>query len=756
MHLASDCDGKRRLLLRAAASCAIASSLAPAWLMAQDNTLGGEGPKKSVASGADSSPAGPAVPSPFEVWIHFGSDGRVAFEVCKAEMGQGVLTALPMLLAEELDIDLESVEARQAPVDPERYDHLTVGSSSIESLWRPLRVAAARAREAFLRAAAARWGLPKEACRTESGRVIAPAVGNGESAQAARSISYFELLPQAAALIDRCSMEPALKSPEQFRVVGRGRARVDSVAKCNGSAVYGIDVRAPQSLRAVMIRCPAPGTRVGDFDAADARAVRGVRAVFAVEPAGADAFTRGGVAVIAETTWAALEGRRRLRVEWDESEAVPCSTPDIRAAMRRVVAGAGPVVMQRGAPISPRVLRRLQTVEAVYELPFLAHATLEPMNATVHARADAVEAWLPTQNAAAARAAIARTLECSPSVHVHQTLLGGGFGRRDATDFVVEAAQVAARCTRPVQLLWTREDDLQFDRFRPAAVHRLAVTLDRSGFPRSWLDRLCSVSIQAFLERDTRKPFETEIGGAVDIPYRVPSFRMEYTPLACPVAVGWWRSVEDSINTFAIECFVDELAAVARIDPLQYRLRLLTPTRRIDQADGHHIDTARLSSVLAAVARAASWGLPHSRHRARGLACHSCRGSYVAVVVEAERVGKRVTVHRIWAAVDCGQVVNPVGAEAQIQGGLHFGLSAALAERITIESSRIVEGNFDRYPLLRMAQSPATHVQLLPSSATPTGIGELAVPVVAPAVANALFAATGRRIRALPIEGQLD
>ena len=666
-------------------------------------------------------------------------------------MGQGVLTSLPMLLAEELDIDFDSAEVRQASVDPERYDHLTVGSNSIESLWRPLRVAAARARAAFVRAASARWQVPEEACHTESGRVIC--ADGSAPAHAAPSLRYFELLPDAAALIDSCPAEQRLKGPEEFRVIGHGRTRIDTTGKCNGSAVYGIDVRPAQLLHAVVARSPVPGGRLRDFDASGARAVRGVQAVFAIDPVAADARTRGGVAVVADSTWAALEGRRQLRVSWDESAASAWSTPSIAAAMHGAVTRAGTVVAQRGVPPSRLALRRLRTVAATYELPFLAHATLEPMNATVHARSDVVEAWLPTQNAAAARTAIARVLERAPAaVRIHQTLLGGGFGRRDATDFVVEAAQVAARCTDPVQVLWTREDDLRFDRFRPAAVHRLRAMLDQGGAPRTWVDRMCSVSIAAFLDAQTRTPAATEIGGACDMPYRVPSFRMEYTPLHCPIAVGWWRSVGDSLNAFAIECFIDELAAAAGRDPLQYRLQLLAPARRIAQADGHHIETARLAAVLAAAARAASWDGPRTSRAALGLACHSCRGSYIALVAEAAVHGKRATVHRMWAAVDCGQIVNPLGVEAQISGGLQFGLSAALGERITFASGRAVEGNFDRYPVLRMAQSAATDVRLLPSTASPTGVGELAVPVVAPAVANALFELLGHRCRQLPIE----
>jgi isoquinoline 1-oxidoreductase beta subunit len=484
--------------------------------------------------------------------------------------------------------------------------------------------------------------------------------------------------------------------------------------------------------------------------------VPGVRAVFAITPEGRDAFTRGGVAILAEDSWAALQGRRQLNIQWDEAQESQCSTRAILAALHRNTSHAGSVAAERGD--APGVLARSQRiVEATFELPFLAHATMEPMNATVHVRSDAVEAWLPTQNAADARTAIARVLRRAPdSITIHQTLVGGGFGRRDATDFVVEGAQLAAVVGKPVQLLWTREDDVQFDRYRPAAVHRLRAALDGRGFPRAWLDRMSSVSIAAFLEpAETAKPADTEIGGASELPYDISSFRMEYTPLPCPVPVGWWRSVEDSINAFAVECFLDELASAAGIDPLQYRLELLSSSRRIPQRGGAVIETDRLKRVLTAVAGQSGWADRQPRGRARGLACHACRGSYIAAVAEVSVAGGRAAVHRIWAAVDCGIVVNPLGVDAQISGGLQFGASAALYEAISIEAGHVVQSNFHDYPLLRIETSPKTDVQILPSSAPPSGVGEIGVPPVAPAVANALFRLTGHRLRALPIAPHL-
>jgi len=721
------CDPGRRQFLGLTGSCAVGALLAIHW---------------------DLTPAAKTTErAPFDAWIRIDPDGQVVLWVAKAEMGQGVLTALPALLAEELDVDWGRVQVQQAPVDPDRYDHLTVGSNSIQSLWRPLRVAGARARAGLIGAAAARWRVSAQACRTELGVVVGPAN---------QRLAYGGLVAEAAALIARSDPDVELKPAGQCRLIGRSQRRIDGPSKSDGSAVYGIDIRLPGMLRAVVARCPTLGGRLRSFDDSAARSVPGVRAVFAIAPEWRDAFTRGGVAVLADDSWAALRGRRQLDIHWDEHRESECSTPAILAALHRNVSRAGSVVVEHGD--APRALARgRRIVEATFELPFLAHATMEPMNATVHVRPDTVEAWLPTQNASDARTAIARLLQRAPdSITIHQTLVGGGFGRRDATDFVVEAAQVAAVAARPVQLLWTREDDVQFDRYRPAAVHRLRAALDERGLPQAWLDRMSSVSIAAFLEPPgAAKPAETETGGAGALPYDIPSFRLEYTPVPCPVPVGWWRSVEDSINAFAVECFLDELAGAAGFDPLQYRLELLSRSRRIPERGGVVIETDRLKRVLIAVAGQAGWTGSPPPGRARGLACHACRGSYLAAVAEVSVADGRAEVHRLWAAVDCGVAVNPLGVDAQISGGLQFGASAALYEAIAIEAGRVVQSNFSDYPLLRIASSPVTEVQILPSNAPPSGVGEIAVPPVAPAVANALFRLTGQRLRALPIQPHL-
>jgi isoquinoline 1-oxidoreductase subunit beta len=675
---------------------------------------------------------------PFDAWIRIHPGGRVVLRVAKVEMGQGIHTALAQILAEELDVDWADVAVEQAPVDPSRYDHLTVGSDSVRSLWLPLRQAGALGRKLLVSAAAARWQVRARDCRTEPGRVLGPG---------GRQLSYAELVAQAAALRASTSPTVQLKSPERFRLIGAALRRIDAPDKVNGTASFGIDVRIPGMLRAVVARCPVPGGQLQSFDSTAALFVRGVRAVFPIEPVGPDAFTRGGVAVVAQNSWAALEGRRRLRIEWTGSRHASLSSRSVLAELHANTRKAGRVVREEGnVPAVLNNSRRI--VESVFELPFLAHVTMEPMNATVQVRQDGAEAWLPTQNASDARSAIAHVLGIpAAAVLVHQTLVGGGFGRRDATDFAVEAAQIAAAVKAPVQVLWSREDDLRFDRFRPAAVHVLRASLDDEGRPESWLDRLSSVSIAALLE--PAKPDSapsTEVGGAREIPYDVGAFRMEYTPVSCGVPVGWWRSVEDSINAFAVECFIDDLAAGAGDDPYRYRMRLLRPGARVRDREGGVIEIDRLRRVLSDVVTRAGW--PKTPERTGlGLSCHCCRGSYIAVIARVERFA----VQQLWASVDCGLVVNPLGAEAQVCGGLLFGLSAALYEEVSIEDGQVRIGNFNDYPVLRMDASPRVEVRLLPSRAPPTGVGEIAVAPVAPAVANAVFALTGERPRRLPL-----
>ncbi|HXB55920.1 MAG TPA: molybdopterin cofactor-binding domain-containing protein, partial [Vicinamibacteria bacterium] len=661
----------------------------------------------------------------------------------KAEMGQGVMTGLPMLLAEELDVEWADVRVEQAPTDPNIYRHGTGSSSSTRTSWLPLRQAAAAARGLLLQAAAGRWMEDPLRCRTEAGSVIGPA------SQRAR---YADLVEAAALLPVPDLTKVPLKEPSKFQILGKPIPRVDVPSKVDGSAEFGIDVRLPGMLRAVVARCPAFGGRVKRFDAAKAKAVAGVRHVVEIPSVVRDVFSCGGVAVVADNTWAALQGRQALVLEWDEGEGE--SSQGLSKQFELLLAKPGAVVRNDG-DAAVALAGAAHRVEATYELPFEAHATMEPMNATVHVRRGGTEAWVPTQDSAFTREILARVLgQPLEAVIVHTTLLGGGFGRRAATDFVVEAAQISRLVGAPVQVVWTREDDIQHDFYRPASMHHLRASLDARGRPTAWFHRMASTSIAAFLDPpETAKPAESEIGGAVDLPYAIPSIRMEYSPAPSQVPVSWWRSVENSVNAFVTECFLDELAGAAEIDPLTFRLQLLAEPRQVRQPPDSPaiLETTRLRAVLERAALRAGWGTPVTPGHGRGLACHFSYRTYVAQVAEVSVAHGAVRVHRVHLVVDCGRVVNPDVVKAQMEGGVVFGLSAALKGAITIANGRIQQSNFHDFEVLRLPEAPEIDVEILASDGPPTGVGEPGVPPIAPAVANAVFAATGKRVRRLPI-----
>lgn len=680
---------------------------------------------------------------PFSAWVRVASDGTVTLLIPKAEMGQGVMTGLAMLLAEELDVEWADVRVEQAPTDPNIYRHGTGSSSSTRTSWLPLRQAAAAARGLLVQAAARRWKEDPLRCRTEAGSVIGP------TSQRAR---YADLVEGAALLPVPDLTKVPLKEPSQFQIIGRPIPRVDVPSKVDGSARFGIDVRLPGMLRAVVARCPALGGRVKRFDAAKAKAVAGVRHVVEIPSVVRDVFSCGGVAVVADNTWAALQGRQALVLEWEEGEGE--SSQGLSKQFELLLAAAGSVVRNDG-DAAGALAGAAHRVEARYELPFVAHATMEPMNATVHVRRGGTEAWVPTQDAAFTREILARILGQPPeAVIVHTTLLGGGFGRRAATDFVVEAAQISRLVGAPVQVVWTREDDIQHDFYRPASMHLLSASLDARGRPTAWFHRMASTSIAAFLDPpETAKPAESEIGGAVDLPYAIPSIRMEYSPAPSHVPVSWWRSVENSVNAFVTECFLDELAGAAGIDPLTFRLQLLAEPRQVRQPPDSPaiLETTRLRAVLERAALRAGWGTPVKPGHGHGLACHFSYRTYVAQVAEVSVAHGAVRVHRVHLVVDCGRVVNPDVVRAQMEGGVVFGLSAALKGAITIENGRVQQSNFHDFEVLRLPEAPEIDVEILASDAPPTGVGEPGLPPIAPAVANAVFAATGKRVRRLPI-----
>jgi len=626
------------------------------------------------------------------------------------------------------------VRVEQAWADPKFGDQDTGGSSSVRTRFDPMRKAGATARAMLVAAAAQTWKVDRSACRTEKGAVIHSPTG--------RRLAYGDLVGTAASL--PVPQDAPLKDPKSFRILGRSLPRTDTPAKVDGSATYGIDVKVPGMLYAAVARCPVFGGRMKSFDPAAAKASPGVRAVVPIA---------SGVAVVADSTWNALRGREALRVDWDEGSGVVESSETLRNQFAELTQKPGKTVRSDGdAAVLAKAIKK---IEAVYEAPFQAHATMEPQNATADWKKDRCEVWAPVQTPSWAMQDISRAAGLpAEAIRLNITFLGGGFGRRINPDYAVEAVEISKAIAAPVKTVWTRTEDLQHDFYRPASYHRLSGGLDARGRIIAWQHRLASTSINTFYEPSTPKPEEGEIGGAFDLPYAIPNVRVEYAAAGSIVPRGWWRSVESSFNAFAVESFLDELAAAARRDPLAVRRELLSGDRKITYPGETFVqETARLKAVLDLAAAKAGWGKPLPKGRGRGLAAHFSYLTYCAQVAEVS-VGKEgaVRVHRVVCAVDCGRAVNPGIIAAQMEGGIVFGLTAALKSGITIDRGRVKETNFDDYEMLRIDEMPQVEVHVVPSDRPPTGVGEPGVPVVAPAVCNAIFAATGKRIRRLPIQ----
>ncbi len=680
-----------------------------------------------------------------DAWIRLDREGWLTVIVDRSEMGQGVSTALPMLVAEELDADWERVRFEFAPAHRDHYNpamgmQATGGSTAVRFAWLPLREAGATARAMLIAAAADRLDVDAGTLTTAPGVVLHAASGRrleyGDRAEAAGRLPVPTGVP--------------LKEQAAFRLIGRATRRLDTRDKVTGRAVFGIDAGPADALVAVVERCPVFGGRVAQFEATRARAVPGVVDVVRID---------SGVAVVAQGYWAASEGRRALQVTWDEGPNAALDDAEIGRRLRDLADQPGREARRGGDPPAA-VAAAARTIEAEYELPYLAHLCMEPMNCTADVRDDGVTVWAPTQFQAAPRylagggaKGVAASVAGVPldRVEVITTHLGGGFGRRSEQDFVREACQVSRAVKRPVKLIFSREDDLQHDFYRPPSLHRLVATLDAAGQPTLWQHRVVSPSITARFLPAAIPDFLAHLAGPlkggidpsamegiVDLPYAIPALDLTYSQADLGIPVGFWRSVGHSANAFVVECFVDELAEAAGQDPVAFRLGLLGAAPR------HR-------TVLAAAAAAAGWGTPLPDGRARGVAVHESFGSVVAQVAEVSVVDGRPRVHRVVCAVDCGLVVNPDTVVAQMEGGIGFGLSAALGERISIARGRVTQSGFGDYPVLRMAEMPAIEVLLMPGEGVPAGVGEPGTPPIAPAVANSLFRLTGRRILSLPI-----
>jgi isoquinoline 1-oxidoreductase beta subunit len=673
-------------------------------------------------------------------WISIGTDGIVTLTIDKSEMGQGTHTALAMILAEELEADWSKVRLGEVPVDPSSWERNmgTGGSTSVRGSYDLLRKAGAAGREMLRTAAAEAWEVERSECHAERGEVV--------HAASNRRLAYGALAERAATL--EAPTDPPLKDPEDFTILGTRVERFDTPSKVDGSAGFGIDVTVPGILIASVERSQVFGGRVGSYDATAAMAVEGVRHVVEVEST-VDARKDGSwparlesaVAVVADTYWQAVTGRRALEIAWDEGANANLSSDAITRQFESLAAQEGKPARNEGDAVRA-LSRSTRTIDAVYEVPYLHHATMEPMNCTAHARAGECDIWAPTQTQSAAQTAVAKALGIRPGkVTIHTTFLGGGFGRRLEPDYAAEAAVISQKVGGPVKVVWSREDDTHHGFYRPATYNRFSAALGQDGAPVAWRHHIVGPSISAekgWLGQGEID--ESSVEGAATLPYAIPNLRVEYTQADISVPVGFWRSVGSSQNAFVTEGFIDELAVAAGEDPFAYRRRLLS----------RH---PRHRRVLELAAEKSEWGTPLAVGRGRGIAVAEAFGSFVAQVAEVTVDERgRVRVDRVVCAVDCGPIVNPDTIEAQIEGGVVFGLTAALYGRITIDRGRVQQNNFHDYQMLRMREMPQVEVYIVASTESQGGIGEPGVPPAAPAVVNAIYAATGRRIRALPID----
>jgi isoquinoline 1-oxidoreductase subunit beta len=691
------------------------------------------------------------VVNPFNAWVRITPDNRVTLILGKSEMGQGVMTALPMILAEELCVDWKDVHIEQAATDPKIYDLGTGGSGSVAGSWLPLRQAGAGAREMLISAAAARWNVDRDTCVAKDGGVLHGARKN--------FLTYGELVAEASKLPVPDLKKVPLKNANDFTIVGKDTARFEAKTKIDGAAKFGIDSRVPGMQFAVIARCPVFGGKVKSFDATKAKTVAGVRDVIKIAAVDKGAFTAGGVVVLADDSWAAMQGRKALKIEWDEGPAKSESTETLRQQFLENASKPGKIVRDDG-DADAAFTGSAKKIEATYEFPFAPHATMEPMNCTVHLRPDGAEAWVPTQAPQWAQDIIAGVSGLpKESVVVHTTLMGGGFGRRYQGDFVMEAAQVAKATGKPVMVLWTREDDMQHDFYRPASYHKLRGALSKDGMVACWKHFQTSTSIDAMWgDKGEAEAEKSEFATAAFIPYQTPNFRVEYALAKSSVPRAWWRSVEHSSSGFVVESFIDELAAAAGADPYEFRLKIIGDDREIpdftNPKEGRPLNTARLKGVLKTVAEKSVWGSPLPKGVARGIAGYYSFETYTACVAEVSVENQKVKVHRIVYAVDCGRPVNPAGVRAQVESAAIYGLSAALHDAITIKDGRVEQANFNDYEMPRIPETPKTEVYVMESTEEPTGIGEPGLPVVTPAVCNAVYALTRKRIRRLPIQAE--
>ncbi|MBI3404123.1 MAG: xanthine dehydrogenase family protein molybdopterin-binding subunit [Acidobacteria bacterium] len=679
--------------------------------------------------------ASPAADFSPNAWLKISPDNTVTVIIARSEMGQGIRTSLPMLVAEELEADWSQIKIEPALANKALYgDQGTGGSESVKSLFAPLRKAGATAREMLISAAAEKWNVPRGTLHAEKGFIV--------SADGKNRAKFGELVEAAAKL--PIPKEVTLKDPKDFRILGTRTHRIDTPSKTDGIAEYGIDVKIPGMAYAAVARCPVFGGKVASFDGTKSKAVPSVRDVIQVD---------GGVAVIAENTWAAFEGRKALEVKWDEGPNASFSTTELQKQFVELAEKPGHVFRQDG-DAEKAMEAAPKRVSAIYTVPFLSHAPMEPMNCTVHVKSDGVEVWAPTQVPNDVQDEIAKLAGVKiEDVKLHITLMGGGFGRRLMTDYGVEAARVSKAIGGPVKVVWSREDDMRGAYYRPPSYHQMRGAVGADGWPVAFSHKVVAPSIlEQLYPGATKEGKDQVVADQTTHLYETPNVHLEYVMANTPVIPCWWRSVYCSQTAFASEAFMDELATLAGKDPYEFRMKLLEDERSRKSRRGEW-HTGRLRNVLQLAATNAGWGKPLPKGRARGIACYPSFGSYAAQVAEVSLSPTgSVRVHKMTCAVDCGMHVNPDIIEAQMEGSVAFALSAVLHGAITIEKGRTRQSNFHDYQVLRMDEMPVVETHIVKNTEAPGGIGEPGIGPVAPAVANAVFVLTGKRLRTLPFK----
>ncbi len=712
--------------------------------------VGGTGLVLGVFSARSRSMPFPETTAPsFEpnVFVSIDNTGQVSIVCARVEMGQGVRASMPMLVAEELEVDFEQIKVVQGDGDKKYGNQNTDGSTSARTQWQPLRKAGAAARMMLIAAAAETWGVKPEACRAESGRVYHNSSG--------RELGYGALAEAASR--QPVPENPVLKDPKSFKLIGTPRKQWDIKEIVTGKAKYGMDYRMPDMAFAGIERCPVKGGKLKTYDASKALAIPGVLKVVPMEPSGPPTHLFSGLLVVGETSWAVIQGRKALEIEWDEGENAGDSTAASKQRLTKELDKAGKVYREEGKPYD--MLKKGEVMEASYLAPYLSHAPMEPLVCAAWVKEDSCEVWAATQGPQWARGEISKALQMDHAkVTVHVTLLGGGFGRKDKPDVPVEAALASKAAGMPLKLFWTREDEIRFGFYRPENMQVLKAVLGEDGKPLAWVHRTAFPPIANTFNPATHHPNNGEMSqSCTTLPYRIPHVCMEAGEATSPLRIGWMRSVHHMFHSWSINCFTDELAEKAGKDPIQYQLDLLGEPRILefseeDKKSPFKFDTGRLTHVIKLVRDKSGWGRDMPKGEGLGFAAQYSFYSYVAMVAHVTmKDNGDYKVNRVVAAVDCGIAINPDAVRAQIEGGINYGLSAAMFGELTVAKGRVEQGNFDGYRVLRISEAPVIEIHLVKSDKDPTGIGEPGTPPTAGALCNALYAATGKRHYQLPV-----